>query len=87
MKSAFDLAMEKFGGPVKQLSEEKKAKIAEVESRFKAKIAEAEMAKDKRFAEASGDVMKTEDILKDFSVEIASINFQCEREKEKIRDE
>ena len=86
MKSSFDLAMERFGGPVKELSDEKKAEIAEIESLYKSKIAEAEMAKDKRLSEAVGDVVESEQILKDFSVKIASLNSRCERSKEEVRE-
>ena len=85
MKSAYELAMERLGGGIQELSDEQKSKIADIESKAKAKIAEAEIAKDKRLAEAYGDSMQSEQVLKDYAVEIASINSQCEAEKEKIR--
>ena len=40
MKSSYELAMERMGGGDKPLSEEQKAKIAEIDSKYKAKIAE-----------------------------------------------
>ena len=87
MKSAFDLAMERFGGPIKELSDEQKAEIAEIDSRQKAKLAEAEIDKEKRLKEALGDSVQTEQVLKDYAVEVASVNSRFEREKEKVREE
>ena len=41
MKSSYELAMERMGeGDNKPLTDEQKAKIAEIDSRYKAKIAE-----------------------------------------------
>lgn len=87
MKSAFDLAMERFGGPLKELTEEQKEKIAEIEKRLKAKLAEAEIAKEKRLKEVLGDNEQTEQVLKDYAVEVASINSKFDNEKEKVREE
>ena len=88
MKSAFELALERSGGgKLKEFSEDQKARLAEIEKRKKSKLAEAEMAKDKKYAEAVGDIMLQEQILKDYAVEVASINSRFENEKEKIREE
>jgi len=87
MKSAFDLALERLGGPIKELTEEQKEKLAEIDSRYKAKLAEAEIAKEKRFKDVFGDSMETEQVLKDYAVEVASINSKFEREKDKVREE
>ena len=45
MKSAYELAMERLeqSAPQKKLTDEQKAQIAEIESKFKAKIAEREV--------------------------------------------
>ena len=85
MKSAFDLAMERLGEPIQELSDEQKAAIAEIESKCKAKIAEAELARDERIAKANGDFQKIEQIKEDFTVEFASINSRRERDKKQIR--
>jgi len=87
MKSAFDLAMERFGGPIKELTEEKKKKIAEIEKRLKSKLAEAEIAKEKKLKQFSGDITHEEQILKDYAVEVASLNSKFEKEKDKVREE
>jgi len=87
MKSSFDLAIERFGGAINELSEKQKAAIKEIENKSKAKLAEAELAKDERTAKANGDSQLIEQILKDFVVEIASINSRKERDKEKIREQ
>lgn len=86
MKSAFDLAMERFGEPIKELSEEQKAAISEIESKYKAKLAEAELAKDAKMAKAGGDLQQIEQIREDYAVEVASINSRRERAKEAIRN-
>ena len=86
MKSSFELAMERFGGPLKELSEDQKSEIAEIDSRMKAKLAEAEIAKNKKLAEALGDIMQTEQVLKDYAVEVASINSQFEQKKDQVRE-
>lgn len=85
MKSAFDLAMERLGKPIQELSDEQKTAIAEIESKCKAKIAEAELARDERIVKANGDFQQIEQIKEDFTVEFASINSRREREKEQIR--
>ena len=87
MKSAFDLAMEKFGGVIKDLSEDKKAAIAEIESKYKAKLAEAELARDEKIAKAKWDFQAIEQIREDYSVEAASINSRREQAKAKIRNQ
>lgn len=86
MKSAFELAMERLGEPIKELTEEQKAAISEVESKYKAKLAEAEIARDERIAKAGGDVQETEQTRQDYVVEVASINSRLERAKEEIRN-
>ena len=86
MKSAFDLVLERSGGALEELTEKQKDEIAEFERRRKAKVTEAEMSKDERLVKALGDSMQSEQILKDFAVEIASINSKCESLKSEIRE-
>ena len=82
MKSAYELAMERLGGPVQQLSDEQKQQIAEIEKRRKAKMAEAELARDRRMTAKPEDVAR---IQQEFRIEQASIEERAERDKEKIR--
>ena len=86
MKSAFDLAMERLGGPAKKLTGQQKGEIAEIDSKLKAKLAEAEISKDKRLSEVIGDSVQSEQVLNDYAVEVASANSKFEREKDKVRD-
>jgi len=84
MKSAYELALEKSGGEIQELSGEQKNAMAEIDSRFKAKIAEAELATQEKLKTSvdpeAGDLIRQESAR-----EIASFREKCEREKEKIR--
>jgi hypothetical protein len=87
MKSALELAMEKFG-PLKELSSEQKAKIAEVDQKYKAKITNLELLiKDTSNLKTSRD--KNLHILFKHKTkeEIEKLKIQCEKEKDKIRSE
>ena len=86
MKSSFELAMERLGGALEVLTDQQKEEIAEIEKKYKAKQADAELTKDRRLKEVYGHSIETEQVLKDYAVELASINSQCEREKEKVRE-
>ena len=88
MKSAYELAMEKFGSEaVKKLTDEQRKKIADIDSRYQSKIAEAEVMSNQKLKKAEGDVQQIEQIRNDLAVEIASYREKAEREKEKIRNE
>ena len=87
MKSAFDLAMERLGGPTVELSPDQKTAIQEIEQKFKAKLAEAELAKNDRIAKANGDYQLIQQIQDDYAVEVASINSRRELAKEEIRNQ
>lgn len=86
MKSAYELAMERAGiEPVKKLTEEQKKRISEIEALYKSKKAEAELSVNARKQKAK-NIAELEQINRDFTVELASINSKLEREKEKIRN-
>ena len=88
MKSAYELAMEKFGSePVQELSQEQKEKIAEIDRKYQSKIAEAQLMSQDRINKANGDQSSIEQIRNDLVVETASFRERSEREKEKIRNE
>jgi len=87
MKSALELAMEKFG-PLKKFSSEQKDKIAEIDQKYKAKIANLELLiKDTSNLKTSRD--KNLHILfkKKTLEDIEKLKIQCENEKDKIRSE
>ena len=55
MKSAYELAMERMeaeSGPTKKLTEEEKAKLAEINAKYDARVAEAKLSYESKIAEA-----------------------------------
>ncbi|MCF7848718.1 MAG: hypothetical protein K9M45_07710 [Kiritimatiellales bacterium] len=84
MKSAYELAMERFGGEEKPLTGEQKAAIAEVDSRMKAKIAETEIMADQQLA-TEMDPAKASLAQQARVEQIAKIKAEAEAEKEQIR--
>ena len=86
MKSAFELALERTGGKLKEISEEKKQKLAEIDKIYQSKIAEAQLSTDQRLAKET-DPVTAEEIRNALVTEFASIRDRWEREKNKIREE
>ena len=90
MKSAYELAMERLKAADpdhKPLSDEQKAKLADIEQRFKAKKAEREIFLKNQIAKAMGkgqmdEVGKIERQLRD---DLRGLEEDLEKEKEKIR--
>ncbi|OQA86965.1 MAG: hypothetical protein BWY31_01009 [Lentisphaerae bacterium ADurb.Bin242] len=86
MKSAFELALERTGGKLTELSEEKKNKISDIDRFYKSKIAEAELSAQQRIAREQ-DPAKIDEIKESLVTEIASFRDKCEREKNAVRSE
>jgi len=86
MKSSWELALERTGGALAEISEEKKAKIADLEVKRKAKEAEADLAAQRR-SEGEQDPAKLAQINEDLIAELASVRDRFERQKEAIRKE
>jgi hypothetical protein len=89
MKSSYELAMERMGGgDDKPLSDEQKAKIADIDSKYKAKIAERKIFLEKNLsdAQAQGNVEEIDLIRRQLNDEIAELEAKSETEKDKIRD-
>lgn len=84
MKSSFELAMERLGGPEKKLTEEQKRDIAETESKYKSKIVQLELSVEDRIKKNPDDADK---IRKQIASESASLQEKCESAKNKIRGE
>jgi len=84
MKSSFELAMEKLGGPAKKLTEAQKKDIAETESRYKSKIAQIQLSTEDRISKKPDEADK---IRQQIASEIASLKEKCESEKNRIRGE
>ncbi len=85
MKSAFELAMERFGGPLKQYSDEQKAQLAEVDSSYESQIVQARFAAQTRLEKAEGDLEETRKIQEELADEIGSLEARRERKKEELR--
>jgi hypothetical protein len=87
MKSAYELAMEKFGGnATPKLTDQQKAEIAEVDNRFKAKIAEAEIMSQQQIDQAGDDTVKVDQMREALAAEISKMREKAERQKNKIRE-
>ena len=84
MKSAYELALERTGGKLKELPAEKKEKIAEIDRVYKSKIAAAELSARQKLAKES-DPEKIEELREGLATEIASLQDRCEREKTAVR--
>jgi hypothetical protein len=83
MKSAYEIAMERLEkehGPARKLTDDQKARIAEIDRRFDAKIAEAKLGFESKLKQAA-----TADDLAKLQGELAeSINLlEGQRETEK----
>jgi len=89
MKSSYELAMERMGGgDDKPLSDEQKAKIAEIDSKYKAKIAERKIFLEKSLsdAQAQGNEEEIELVRRQLNDEVANLEAKSEAEKDKIRE-
>lgn len=84
MKTAWELALERSGGILNELNDEKKEAIARIDQICKAKLAEMDLAYNGKLMKAS-DYKELEQIKEDMAVERASIMSKAKRDKEKIR--
>jgi hypothetical protein len=86
MKSAYELAMERLeknSGPTRRLTDEQKARIAEIEKIYEAKVAETRLSFDAKLRGAT--TMDEYEGLKAAMVEaISSIESRREKDKEQI---
>ena len=89
MKSAFELAMErleKASGPARKLTDEQKARIAEIETKYEAKIAELRLAYDQRIGGASTpDELNT--LKNELGDKLADLATQRDKEKDAVWNE
>ena len=86
MKSSYELAMERMGGGDKSLTEEQKAKIAEIDSKYKAKIAERKIFLEKSVQDAlaKGSHEEADEARRILAQEVNSLEVKAESEKDKI---
>ena len=88
MKSAYELAMErlaKTSGPTKTLTDEQKARIAEIEKKYEAKIAQEKLGLEARIAAATTPE-ELEKCRQDLAASIAALEAKRDDEKSAIWD-
>ncbi len=85
MKSAFELAMERMGGPLKEYSPEQKEQLAQIDRIADSKLAQAKFDLQARLAQAGGDAERLAQVQRDMEVELASIESKRDRDKDALR--
>jgi hypothetical protein len=89
MKSAYELAMERLqkNAPAVTLSDEQKARLAEIDSQFRAKIAEKELFLKEQIGKAigAGKFDEVEQLQQQLSAETRRLEEERESKKEKLR--
>ena len=86
MKSAYELAMERFGGGKSaELTKEQKLKLADTDSLYEAKIAQVKLQAETDFRKAAGDEDKQDEIRRESVAELARLAEQREEKKEALR--
>lgn len=85
MKSAYERAMERFGGtPTRVLTPAQKDQLAEIDRKYQAKIAEAELMGGQRL-QAATDPERLDQVRQEIALEIRSLREKAESEKNKVR--
>jgi hypothetical protein len=84
MKSAYELAMERLGGESKELTDEQKAVIADIDVKMKSGIAEAQIMFDQQLAEEP-DPAKAAFIQQTRQQQISKIKADADEKKQQIR--
>ena len=85
MKSAYELAMERLdaeSGPSKKLSDEDRARIAEIDSKYDAQIAELKLGHDSKIASVS--FAEIDGIKEELTRALAQIEERRERDKNAV---
>jgi hypothetical protein len=85
MKSSFELALERSGGALNEVSEDKKKQIAEIDNLCKSKLAGLEITYQSKFAKARNNQEEFNQLESDMAVERASVISKSEKDKEAIR--
>jgi hypothetical protein len=90
MKSAYELAMERLErqAPTRQLTDEQKSAIAEIESTYRARLAERELFLKGEIAKAvsAGKYEDAESLRKQLAMDTRRLNEECETKKAKARE-
>ncbi len=86
MKSAYELAMEKFGTP-KEYTDEQKKQLAEIDQKYEAKVAEARLGAEQKLKDAGFDTDKQNEIHEELRRDLSRIEDKKEAEKNDVRGE
>jgi hypothetical protein len=91
MKTAYELAMERLNkdAPLKKLTDDQKARLAELDAKYAAKIAEREIFLQGELtkAQASGDFEAIEQLEQQLSSERRRLEAERDEKKEAVRNE
>lgn len=88
MKSAYELAMERFGATsAKALTEEQKAALAEIDRKFQGRLAQLDIMRDQQLvpARAQRDAAAIDRINEEWRRDRQSLEAQREAEKDQVR--
>ena len=88
MKSAYEIAMERFNKtvPARKLTAEKKRKLAELDNRYAAKIAEREIALKGEMLKVAEDAEAAAALSSQLANERKKILAELEDKKERVRN-
>ena len=85
IKSAYELALERMGrAPVRKLTDEQKAKLAELDRIYTARIAQVELDLKPKIA-AADDPEQAQKLQETLRAEIQKLRARLEEEKEAVR--
>ena len=87
MKSAYELAMERLGGEIREYTDEQKGRLAEVDRKYDAKIAQVKLDAENQVRAAGGESEKRDEVRARSAREIASLGGKREAEKDRLRSE
>jgi hypothetical protein len=87
LRSAYELAVDRLGGDTadRGLSEEQRAKIAEIDREYTARIAEREVLLDSKLAAAGDEPERVAEVRDEHARDVARLRERMEREKERAR--
>lgn len=87
MKSAWELALERSGGAVRQFTSEQKEQLTEIDRLCTARLAQARFDAQARKERAGQDAEVHRQIEADMVTEIGSLEERCERKKRELRQQ
>ncbi|MCK5801177.1 MAG: hypothetical protein KAI66_00025 [Lentisphaeria bacterium] len=85
MKSAYELAMERLGNPIREYTVEQKVQLSEIDKLYESKIAQARFAALDRRQKAGADPEQIKQIQDDQAVEIRSLEERRDGKKNELR--